>query len=61
MRPKNGELEFLSAQTSSLSLNLKPCPFAATSGSDHVAPLSSEVETVSSSGAWLPCDAPGSN
>src|SRR5882724_344999 len=54
-RPKNGELGFLSAQISSLSLNLKPCPFAAMTGSDQVTPLLSEVEIVSSSGAWLPC------
>ena len=50
-RPKKGEDGFLSAQTSSLSLNLKPWPPAATTGASQLTPSSSERETASSSGA----------
>src|SRR5215472_14130143 len=43
-RPKNGELGFRSTHTSSLSLNRKPCPFAAITGSGQLTPLLSEAQ-----------------
>jgi hypothetical protein len=44
-----------------VSLNLKPLPVAASTGSVHPTPSLSERETAISSGAWLPFAAPVAN